>query len=208
MKTRFKRLIAAVSSAVLCAVPMMNSLPASAAGSLNTYRIYYDVPANSGVYRIYSVLDFNNMTVKGTTIGNIGGEITTAQINTPDYTEYGIFYQASGPLTTTGTAFTVKITTASTFNASIVNFNTNAANSSLDIMSNNPVTTDIVLVGDANDDGVVDILDVTKINSYIVNSETHPLDNLRAADANGDGIVTNDDSSMIMEYIVKLIPNF
>lgn len=46
---KFKKILSAVSAAVLCAMPLANGMAANAAGITKTYRVYFDVPANSGV---------------------------------------------------------------------------------------------------------------------------------------------------------------
>ncbi len=205
MKTRFKRLIAAVSSAVLCAVPMMNSLPASAAGITNTYRIYFDVPANSNVYRVSFNIDFNDMTVLSRSIGNLGGVIHTGQVETPECIQYGGFYQTNGgALVSGGTLFTVKLLGESN---GISTISTTATDVSLNNMTKNPVTNQVVLVGDANNDGVVNMADSIAIRSYLINTQNE-LSNPRGADANGDGLITEDDATMIQQRIAQLIAHF
>lgn len=205
MKIRIKRLIAAVSSAVLCAVPMMNSLPASAAGITNTYRVYFDVPANSNVYQVSFNIDFNDMSVLSKSIGNLGGVVNVGGVQTPDYYEYGGFYQTDGgALVSGGTLFTVKLIGESN---GIIDISTTATDVSLNNMANNPVTHQVVLVGDANNDGIVNMADSTAISSYLANTG-NGLSNPRGADANGDGVITSDDATMIQQRIAQLISHF
>lgn len=208
----FKKILSAVSAAVLCSLPMVNGVDVNAAvlsdTYRNTYRIYYDVPEKSNIRRISFCLDFNNMKVDSTEIGNLGGDVHTSQIQTPNYMEYGGFYQADGVLISPGTAFTVKILSANDFDSGIVKNSTSAFDNSLKLMSNNPVKIEVVFVGDVDDDGIISISDVVAISSYLTNPSGNPLKNIRAADANGDGVVTEDDATMIQQYLANIITHF
>ncbi len=209
---KFKKILSAVSAAVLCALPMINGVAANAEDESDTYRktyrIYYDVPEKSEIRRISFCLDFNNMKVESTKVGNLGGNVQTGQVQTPNYMEYGGNYQADGVLISPGTAFIVKILAADDFDSCIVKNSTSAFDNSLKLMSNNPVKTEVVFVGDANGDGIISISDVVSISSYVANPSSNPLKNLRAADANGDGVVTKDDATMVQQYLAQVISHF
>lgn len=203
MKIRIKRLIAAVSSAVLCAVPMMNSLPASAATFLNTYRVYFDVPANSNVYRVSFNIDFNDMTVLSRSIGNLGGVIHTGQVETPECIQYGGFYQTDGgALVSGGTLFTVKLIGESN---GIIDMSATAQDVSLNNLPDGTATYQTVLVGDANGDGTVNIADSSAIRYHISNGGTICS---RAADTNGDGVITTADADRIEQRLAQIISYF
>lgn len=209
---KFKKILSAVSAAVLCSLPLVNGVAANAADASDkykkTYRIYYDVPKNSGVRRVSFTLDFNNMKAVETYTGALGGSVHTGEIQTPNYMEYGGFYQADGALTLPGTVFTVKLVAGEDFDSCIVKNRTSAFDNSLALMSNNPVKTEVVFVGDANGDGVISISDAVSVSSYISNPLNNPLNNLRAADANGDGVVTEEDATMIQQYLANIIIHF
>jgi hypothetical protein len=68
-------------------------------------------------------------------------------------------------------------------------------------------TTDtrIVIYGDANLDGFVNIIDVTAIQHYIAGDFTFTPEQMIAADVNGDGVVDNSDITCIQNYILHNI---
>ena len=58
-----------------------------------------------------------------------------------------------------------------------------------------------VLIGDANDDGIVNNDDVTAIYNYLTDSTYYPLNSERSADTNGDGVVNFTDAVRIYNYL-------
>ncbi|MBE6876758.1 MAG: hypothetical protein E7496_08610 [Ruminococcus sp.] len=65
--------------------------------------------------------------------------------------------------------------------------------------------TTVLIPGDADSDGAVDILDVITINKAILGKETLTAEQLKAIDFNGNGKPDSEDSLTIMKYIVGLI---
>ncbi|MEE1126576.1 MAG: dockerin type I repeat-containing protein [Acutalibacteraceae bacterium] len=63
-------------------------------------------------------------------------------------------------------------------------------------------------LGDANNDGSVNLIDVIRIQSYVVGSYTGDKNFVSRADVNGDKKVNVVDSIHIMRYIVNLIDRF
>jgi len=78
------------------------------------------------------------------------------------------------------------------------------ANAGAVVVGSAPVTTDGIR-GDANCDGVVDILDVITINKAILGKEDLSAQGLKNADLNGNGKPDSDESLSVMKYIVKLV---
>ncbi len=207
---KFKKILSAVSAALLCALPMANGIVSNAADeaeSLNTYKLYFDVSKNSGISSASFVMDYHNIQIQESTIGNLGGSIDEGKIKTPDYYEYGVVYISSKILMNPGTLFTSKVTTNYDFDSCIVNIRTDAFDNASKVMSVNPITIDVVLMGDVNGDGIVDIRDVVLVNKYIGNKQSVSI-NLRAADVNEDGVITEDDSMMMQQYLAAVIKHF
>ena len=63
-------------------------------------------------------------------------------------------------------------------------------------------------LGDVNRDGSVNLVDVIRIQNYVVGSYTGDKDFVSRADVNGDKKISVVDSIHIMRYIVKLIDRF
>lgn len=76
----------------------------------------------------------------------------------------------------------------------------------MNLMSVNPITTYVVLMGDADNDGKVTLRDTVAINRYINNLSVDI--NFEAADVNEDGEINGDDSLMLMDYLVGNITHF
>ena len=64
------------------------------------------------------------------------------------------------------------------------------------------------ILGDANNDGVIDIMDVIFLNKYILGSG--PMDSIqkKCADCNQDGVLEPDDALQILRYVVGEIDHF
>ena len=65
---------------------------------------------------------------------------------------------------------------------------------------------DIILRADSNQDGAIDIADVTHLNNWLFNGGPEP-DCLNQADANNDGVVNLSDSSYIVNFLYNNGPN-
>ena len=210
MKKTTRKIIAAVSAAVMCTVPMMNSVSASAAtvNNFDTYRLYFDVNANSGVAVCSMTFNYNYGDVIGKnifTVGNLGDTLHSGGGR-----EFGTAYNKNdnGNIYDAGTLFTVTVGTEgydwnklTGFSFSVMDENNNTLNQSL-------VKVSTVLVGDSNDDGTVDNDDVTAIYSYLTNPDLYPLNSYRGADTNRDGVVDFTDAVNIYNYLNGQIEGF
>ena len=63
-------------------------------------------------------------------------------------------------------------------------------------------------LGDLDNSGTIDIMDVIKINKFLLGSATLTPDEKTAADVNGNGDVDSTDSLNILKYVVELITDF
>lgn len=60
------------------------------------------------------------------------------------------------------------------------------------------------ILGDLNDDGVVDIMDVIMLNKYVIGTNGNLSDKaLLAADMNGDGIVNSTDALLLLKKVTE-----
>ena len=60
----------------------------------------------------------------------------------------------------------------------------------------------VIMVGDINGDGVIDILDATLLGKYLSNPEKNlSADQLKAADINQDGKITLEDLTLLKKMI-------
>ena len=57
-------------------------------------------------------------------------------------------------------------------------------------------------IGDANNDGIISVVDLTSIDQYLLDGDTTNI-NLAAADANGDGVVSVADITTIAVMILN-----
>lgn len=60
------------------------------------------------------------------------------------------------------------------------------------------------IYGDANEDGMITIVDATTVQKYIVNLEEPTTEDQQVADVDGDGVITVMDATSIQKYIVGL----
>lgn len=207
---KIKKILSAASAAVLCAMPMMNGAAVNAAeesGRINTYKVYCDVSKNSGIRRATFVIDYNDMDIEKSTIkGNLGGTLSCISATTPDYEAFEIMFESSTILMNPGTLFVSKFTTNYDFDSCLVRMQANGFDKSFSLMKPSPITVDVVLMGDMDDNGEINIMDVIALNRYLMNVKDSI--NLRAADVNDDGEVTSEDSEMILNYVVQNIEHF
>lgn len=215
MLRKFKKFMAAISAVALCVVPITNSLSVNAATTYeNTYRIYFDVSTNSALARYDFRMSYDrNMSAGYFEIGNLGGEISSGGGGSQTGRHCGANYTNDGAIYESGTIFSFKIYSNGTFEENC-NEEEDITETAFYIngseMVNNPVTRDVVLVGDANDNGMVEVADAVLVQQYLVSPSTANFSahNARAADANGDGVITMADAIMIQEYVAQIIPNF
>ncbi|MCM1270950.1 MAG: dockerin type I repeat-containing protein [Ruminococcus flavefaciens] len=209
----FKKILSAVSAAVLCALPMINGVAVNAAsseGKLDTYMVFCDVPANSGVMHCDFILYHSAEDQVQSILGNIsGGSLNTYSANRVDGTvSYYTQYKANGALSASGTIFKVKVVTGS--GAPEIDTPSAFDTNHIFINKKDVVKADLVLIGDVNGDKKVNISDAVLIKQHLSNPKDYPLkeEQFRAADVNYDGVVNDDDALLIQQYEIKLINHF
>lgn len=213
MKT-IKRILSVISAVTVCAVPLLSTSVVNAAPSnqYDTYAIYCDVPANSGVMWANLEFVYNNIEEIKSHVGNFGGTIsdTSGPVRPNGEQSFAACFRANGALSNPGNLFTTKLITehGNKIEEIIKGICTTSFDAQRKLITNNQVTYDVVLVGDANGNGVVTIADSTAILQYVGNPSTYEISNLRAADVNFDGIVDSKDAELIQMYDAGVIDCF
>ena len=119
---------------------------------------------------------------------------------------------SSGIVATTD--FYTPMSVSSIFNE--INYSAIIRNSSNNNIAPTSITMTAVLMGDVNQDGVVDNNDSTALSKYFLNKNTYPISEkgLLAAnvefnfDQNGDPIIDKIDLSKLIEYVNGNIEHF
>ena len=211
---KLKKILSAVSAGVLCALPMVNGVAVDAADSfekLNTYVIYCDVEANSGV--MWADLEFKfkgNVEFDKVETGAFGGDIIGG--SSPSIGETMSFhasFRAPGAIVAPGNMFRATIWTTDALQ--ITNEPKTAAfDANRKYMGLECFTATHVLVGDANNDKCVDLADAAAIIQYLGNPTKYKLDAYgeRAADVNFDGVVDQADVELLQKYEAGVIDYF
>ncbi len=214
---KFKKILSAVSAGVLCALPMMNGAAANAVrpGQYDTYMVFCDVEANSGVQYCSMIVVHNGEDGAQAMHGNLGnGDMQTYITNRVDgKVSYATMYDANGALAAKGTVFKVKVVTEPKEPEEEIPFEVDEP-SAFDVnytfLGKGVATTEIVMLGDVNGDKCVNILDAVLIQQHLANSTNYPLNKkaFRAADVNYDGVVNDEDALLIQKYEAGSISNF
>lgn len=210
MKGKIKKTIAAISAVMLCTIPMANGLSASAAGSQHTYRIYYDVQ-NTGIADLEISFSYSgDVVVEPSMKTSLCANGDFNSIHYPLSNKVVTTYKGNA-ITNTGALATTKILSSNTLEGiyNVLSFTSpTVKNADGNNMSPTSVNIDIVLVGDADSNGVISINDAVIIQSYASNPTKYSWVDVRAADVNGDGVVTNDDALLVQQYLAQIISHF
>lgn len=214
---KIKKILSVISASVICTLPMMNGAAANAvrAGQYDTYMVFCDVKANSGVKFCNMIVYHNGEDQAQAMYGNLGnGDMQTYITNRVDGTvSYATMYNAKGALAASGTIFKVKVVTEPKDPTEKIPFEVNdpsAFDVNYTFLGKGVATKEIVMIGDVNGNECVDISDAVLIKQHLVNSTDYPLDKkaFRAADVNYDGIVNDEDALIIQKYVAGSISNF
>ena len=205
-KNKVKKTITAVLAAAITTMSFSNMMTASAANSSNTYRIYYNVNANSGVSSMSANLnyDYSKVEVKRLYKGTLGGSAGFSQTVSG---KMDVSYSNSSNVNTAGTLIVVtfsadsSVTNLMSYVTSTVKSVKNTAGTSL---STTKVSTATVLVGDVDQDGTVQANDMLILKKYLLGTETITGNALKAADADGDFDVDNDDLELLKNYLLGI----
>ena len=118
-----------------------------------------------------------------------GNESTAAK----DYANANdITFDSLDPITTTNTTVPVATDTTKT---------TEGSNSG----TTEPVPVGVVLYGDVNLDGRVDVTDCVLLNKAVAGSVQLDTAANKNADCNGNGEISSDDATVLMQFIVNLV---
>lgn len=205
-----KKFLSLISAAAVCTGSLLSStiVNAASSGQYDTYAIYCDVPANSGV--MYANLGFVYKDIEEikSYVGNCGGTIMDANgAKRPEGEQsFAACFCADRVLVNPGNLFATKLVTENEY--ILKDIRTTSFDAKNNLITNNPVTFEIVLVGDVDGDDTVTISDATAILQYVGNPSKYKIDNLRAADVNFDGTVDSKDAEMIQKYDAKVIDCF
>lgn len=207
---KIKTILSVLSATMLCAASFAG-ITSNAAGAeaqkLKTYALYCDVESSSGVmwadvtFR-YNSIDMDDMEVKA---GAFGGDVTHSTLErTDDTTIYSASFRAGGAIMAPGILFSSKFWTTDTINTKLVEdtIRKSAFDTNRKFIGNNIVNASFVLIGDANNDKVVDMADETAVIQHLGNPDKYGLSKERyyAADVNFDGVVNNTDLKLIRDY--------
>ncbi len=209
MKNKIKKIMAAVSSVILCALPIANGISASAAGTtqFKTY-VLYNISQNPSVAYFDFSLSYNsNVTAepsKATSLCNGGyfrsnNNIISRKVQC---TYNGNAIGNIGILNST--KFITPMTTSSVYD--VVKYTDAVIRDEYGItLSPTSITMDATLLGDVNLDGVVNNSDAELIMKALANPDRYKLNEkqIDAADVyeRGTSGITNMDALIIQEYV-------
>lgn len=217
-----KKLVAAMAAATMALTSLAITPFSASAATKNyydTYRLYADLDPASGMQQSYVVITHRRRIVSSDreVNGNVAGNIRNYGGAGDTWANTVHYFDATADVTDGGTLYRQNFCT----NYDIANFNTindleeilyistnETKNASGNIITPNPVTVSAVLVGDVNNDKVVNWLDVTALNNHLSGKTILTGNSLRSADTNNDGYVNNADLSMLIDYASGNIQNF
>lgn len=215
---KFKKILSAVSAAVLCALPMINGVSVNAASNEEGYQntfVMYHIVRNSKIAYFDCIINYNPMFIAEPSM-------KTALCGTNSFNS--IHYTTSHKIQTTysGSAFGKEGIAATTkflgdLSVSIKNIydliscdNVAIKNANGNSMAKTALDYEIYLLGDVNQDNCVEIADATLILQYLTNPIDYELTNegMIAADVNLDGVIDKSDALLIQQYDAGIIKHF
>ena len=217
MKKITRKIVAAMSAAILSAVPMINSFSANAAVPQYKTYVLYNVASKSNITYFHFLLNYNNgVTVekaKATSLCQNGyfnclhgtfNQGTTYQ----EITYNGPAIGATGTLCST--KFIVPMNTESLYEV-ISRSNVTIRDNNRVVISPTSIYMEEVLLGDVDLNGVVDNSDAELIMKVLSNPDKYRLSakQMDAADVynRGDGVTTAD-ALEIQRYVLGQITHF
>lgn len=207
MKRKMKKMVAAVSAALMCTVPMMNHISASAdeAVQYHTYRLYAELEPASSLKTLYLYTTHlrYGVTRDDIAMGDIPGDYhLTGSANDKYLTNVDVF-NATGDLVNGGTLFRWEAyTKIDDQPENILHYvGCDAINSSNQKISSDFIKVYTIKVGDINQDGAVNWSDVSAINNHLSGKSVLTGNPLRSADTNNDGVVNYTDLSLLIDYV-------
>ena len=233
MKKSIKKIAAALSAAVMCALPMANALSANAAGSgqKKTFKTYITIKAgNKGLYEFEYDRRFNDtykysMTFQG--YKNYVGTRSEFGHTVPQTGRSCLFIDSVSLDHFNGVAAT-ELYDCSDLSVKASDFKPGSMYNKIiwacsnyhkghweywDDFENN-VTEEVVLLGDANNDGIINMPDATTVAMWVRGNKSIKVGNekgdinLKAADVDGNGVVNDADAVLIQQYDLSLFDSF
>ncbi len=207
---KIKKILTAIATTTISAVSLCSMFSVSAETTqLNTFRIYHNVAANSNI----SFFDF---TINYSSIITANPSKKTALLNDGYFSSFnngkvvsrynGNPIKSSGTIATTD--FYAPMSTTKIFNE--ISYSATISDDKGNNKDPNSITMNAVLLGDVNQDNIVNNDDAVALNMYLIDSKANPLseNGVLAADVTGDGILNTIDSAVILNYTSGLIDKF
>ncbi len=207
---KIKKILTAIATTTISAVSLCSMFSVSAETTqLNTFRIYHNVAANSNI----SFFDF---TIYYSSIITANPSKKTALLNNGYFSSFNngkvVSRYNGNPIKSSGTIATTEfyapISTKKIFDE--ISYSATISDNNGNNKDPNSITMNAVLLGDVNQDGIVNNNDVADLNMYLLDPDNYPLtgNKLLAADVMGDGIIDASDSLLIMNYVNGSIDRF
>lgn len=207
MKNIFKKTLAAVSAAVLCAVPMTASFADAAAPQKDTYRVFFDQNRNLTKNSITFELGAHTKLaeLKGINFNSAKGyAVALGGTGAPGYAK-GVVKYTYYPrmLNNYNDKFILSATYTCKKGTGIEGIDAKCEPSL-------PLRETVLLIGDVNFDNEIDISDAILASRLGQSNPRVKSDNnqLRAADVDNDSYITSNDSDLICQYIARTITDF
>lgn len=213
---KFRKILSAVSAAVLCAMPMINGAAANAADSskMKTY-VIYNVATRSDIAYFDFTLDYKSDVIAEKSVAtdlcnwNFFYSIDRTAFDQVRTMFDGNGYSIGDVGILTSTKFIVPMDTKSVYDK-VTYSNAVVRNANGITLAPTSIIMDEILLGDANQDKSVDIADATLILQYLTNPIDYKLTDkgMLAADVNLDGVINEDDALLIQQYDAGVIKHF
>ena len=213
---KFKRVLAAITTVTVSAVSFCSIFTASAdTTQLKTFRIFHKITANSDIAFFDYAINYGSIitatpSIKTNLLDN--GYFTSSNNGKVQTTYMGSPISTNGIIATTD--FYTPMSVTSIFNE--ISYNATIRNSNNNNIDPNSITMTSVLMGDVNQDGVVNAEDISALNKYLLSPISFPLSEkgLLAAnvkfdfDNDGNPIINSIDSALIINYCNGIIEHF
>ena len=213
---KFKRVLAAITTVAVSAVSFCSIFTASAdTTQLKTFRIFHKITANSDIAFFDYTINYSSIVTATPSIKTIlldDGYFTSSNNGKVQATYMGSPISTNGIIATTD--FYTPMSVSSIFNE--ISYNATIRNSNNNNIDPNSITMTSVLMGDVNQDGVVNAEDISALNKYLLSPISFPLSEkgLLAAnvkfdfDNDGNPIINSIDSALIINYCNGIIEHF
>ena len=213
---KFKRVLAAITTVTVSAVSFCSMFTASAdTTQLKTFRIFHEVTTNSDIAFFDYTINYSSIVTATPSIKTIlldDGYFTSSNNGKVQATYMGSPISTNGIIATTD--FYTPMSVSSIFNE--ISYNATIRNSNNNNIDPNSITMTSVLMGDVNQDGVVDTTDVSVLDKYLLSNIQFPLSEKAILAANVINDYDNDgnpkiqlkDALAITKYCNGVIEHF